>query len=372
MHKGKIIVALSGGVDSGVAAYLLKQEGWEVIGVYLQVWQPPAEWFGERSMRSPTTLTISRARLVAETLGIKLITVDISRTFYQKIVEPFVQQYLQGKTPNPCVVCNEEIKLAVLLEQARELGASAVATGHYARVEFDQKTGRYVLLRGIDHQKDQSYYLGRIKAERLPWFKTPLGNQTKETTRKIAQAAGLWEVVSRESQDICFVPEQDYRQFIITLARFMLGKEVQKPGPIYNTEGRQIGEHQGIIFYTIGQRKGLGISASHPLYVIEIDPQRNAVIAGNREQIFAGGLIGEEANWVSINQPSGKIEVEVQVRYHHPPATARLIPTGNDKVEVRFQKPQPAVTPGQLAVFYRGEMLLGSAFISKSLRPEKD
>lgn len=370
MHKGKIIVALSGGVDSGVAAYLLKQEGWEVIGVYLQVWQPPAEWWGECSMRNIVSLPLARVKMVAEALGIKLITVDISQHFYQKIVEPFVRQYLQGKTPNPCVVCNEEIKLAVLLEQARELGASAVATGHYARVELDQKTGRYVLLRGIDHQKDQSYYLGRVKAEKLPWFKTPLGNQTKETTRKMAQAAGLREVVSRESQDICFVPEQDYRQFIINFARFMLGKEVQKPGPIYNTEGRQIGEHQGIIFYTIGQRKGLGISASQPLYVIEIDPHRNAVIAGNREQILAGGLIGEEVNWVSITQPAGEIEVEVQVRYRHPPATARLIPTGDDKVEIRFQKPQPAVTPGQLAVFYQGNMLLGSAFISKSLRQE--
>ncbi|MCX7765630.1 MAG: tRNA 2-thiouridine(34) synthase MnmA, partial [Candidatus Sumerlaeia bacterium] len=237
-------------------------------------------------------------------------------------------------------------------------------------VELDQRTGRYVLLRGIDCQKDQSYYLGRVKADRLPWFKTPLGNLTKETTRKIAQVAGLQEVSSRESQDICFVPEQDYRQFIINFARSELGKDVQKPGPIYNTEGQKIGEHQGIVFYTIGQRKGLGISAPHPLYVIEIDPQRNAVIAGNREQILAGGLIGEEINWVSITQPPEEIEVEVQIRYRHPPANARLKPLGEDRVEIRFHQPQPAVTPGQLAVFYQKELLLGSAFISKSLRIE--
>lgn len=359
---------MSGGVDSSTAAYLLHQQGYEIIGVHLVEWETPAEWEIAVAKKNPRRHASHQAKVVADFLGIKLLTLDIAEIYRKKIVEPFVEQYLQGKTPNPCAVCNDEIKLSILLEKAKELNASGVATGHYARIEYDEGAERYFLRRGIDRDKDQSYYLGRVKKGKLPFFKTPLGNQTKETTRRIAREAGLPVAQTTESQDVCFILERDYRQFLLNYARFVLGKSIIEPGPIYDTEGNLIGQHKGLPFYTIGQRKGLRISSPHPLYVVEIDPKQNALIVGEKDKVFARGLIGEEANWVSIEPPAGEIEAEVQIRFRHSPAPACLRPIDNNLVEVNFSQPQPAVTPGQLAVFYQGDILLSSAFINKVIK----
>lgn len=369
--KEKIVVAMSGGVDSSTTAYLLMQEGYDVVGLHFQVWQPSWEWKetttpGKEQFPTPSA---EDAQKVAHFLGIRLFIVDIAERFHKKIVEPFVKEYLAGRTPNPCVVCNEEIKLALLLQKAREIGADTVATGHYAIVEFNAEQGRYILRRGTDRNKEQSYYLGRVKKEKLPLFKTPLGSKTKAQVRDIAKSAGLPVAQKAESQEICFIPpHQDYRSFISGYALRILGKNINIPGDILDTRGKVVGRHKGIAFYTIGQRKGLGISSARPLYVLEIDPVRNVIVVGEREETMACGLIGEQANWVSIDPPSTELEVDCQIRYRHHPVRARLKFLSEDRVKVIFSTPQPAVTPGQLAVFYHQDILVGSAFISEVIR----
>ncbi|MCD6385348.1 tRNA 2-thiouridine(34) synthase MnmA [Candidatus Sumerlaeota bacterium] len=370
MARGKIVVAMSGGVDSSTTAFLLKQEGYEVVGVHFQVWQPPLEWEKATTPRKDHLHRHSPhdALKVAELLGIQLFTVDIAERFRKKIVDPFVKEYLAGRTPNPCVVCNEEIKLTLLLQKAKDVGAEKVATGHYAVVEFDTAQGRYILRRGVDRKKEQSYYLGRLTREKLRFLKTPLGSMTKAEVRRIAESAGLPVAGKTESQELCFIPEQDYRRFVSQYAQHILGKDINTPGDILDTRGNVIGKHKGIPFYTIGQRKGLGISSLRPLYVVEIDLSRNVIIVGDKEEVMARGLIGERANWVSIDPPATEIEVDCQIRYRHPPVKARVESFPGDKVKVIFSAEQPAITPGQLAVFYHQDILLGSAFITGVLR----
>ena len=308
------------------------------------------------------------AQGVANQLGIPCRVVDVAGDFKKRIVVPFVQSYLSGKTPNPCVVCNDELKLEALLAQATEVGAEHVATGHYARVEYVSTSGRYEIRRSVDSTKDQSYYLGRVKAAKLPFFKTPLGNLTKKETRAIALRAGLPVAARQESQEICFIPCNDYRWFLRRYASDILHRDIAVPGPIYDVHGNRIGKHKGLPFYTIGQRKGLGISAAVPLFVVDIQPENNALIVGGKEYVFSPGLLAEQPNWVSADPPDNEVVVEVQIRYRHSPAAARLLVMQPDRLRIQFMEPQPAVTPGQLAVFYRGDVLLGSAFISEKIR----
>lgn len=369
INKKKIVVGLSGGVDSSVAALRLREEGYDVIGVHLVVWKPPSSWDEEDHLHGvSTSQTAEASQAVAERLGIPCCVVNVADEFKKRIVEPFVQSYLSGKTPNPCVVCNDELKLEVLLAQAAGIGAEHVATGHYARVEFDLANDRYVIRRGIDSAKDQSYYLGRVKSGKLPFFKTPLGNLTKKETRAIAIRAGLPTAVREESQEICFIPCRDYRWFLRHYAADILHRDIAVPGPIYDVRGKRVGNHNGLPFYTIGQRKGLGISSTRPLFVIDIQPENNALIVGGKEYIAAAGLLAEKPNWVSVDPPDKEIDIQVQIRYRHPPAAAQLDVPQPDKLRIQFSEPQLAVTPGQLSVFYRDDVLLGSAFISETIR----
>ncbi len=358
---------MSGGVDSSIAAYLLKQEYREVIGVFLRLWRSPREWNSAQRCIDEDEECLQDVRKVAEEIGIELVVQDVADEFKTKIVDPFVVAYLEGKTPNPCVICNEEIKLTRLMDEANRRGAEAVATGHYARVQFDKEIRRYVLLRALDQTKDQSYYLARITKQRLPYFKTPLGDKTKQEIKRLADELGLHSARKKESQEVCFIRDPDYRTFVANYARRFLQREIGRPGKIVDTEGNVRGEFEDISFYTIGQRKGLGISAPRPLYVVDIDTERNLVIVGEKDKIFSSGLVAEHPNWLSM-EPEDKIAVKVQFRYRHEPADALLRILDERHVEIMFKEPQPAVTPGQLAVWYRDDVLVGSAFITRGVR----
>jgi tRNA-specific 2-thiouridylase len=360
----KVIVALSGGIDSSVAAHILKSDGYEVVGVHLNLWCAPAEWNGGSPEGAGGA---ESARQVAEHLGIEFHAIEARDFFRSTIVEPFVREYLRGRTPNPCVVCNNAVKLALLLEKAREIGAEYVATGHYAIIELDPDLERQVIRRGTDNTKDQSYYLARITRDKLPHFKTPLGRLTKNKVRDIALELDLPSRHQPESQEVCFIPSDDYRGFVTRYARECLDEEEPKPGLIYDTKGNEIGRHKGIPFYTIGQRKGLGIAAPEPLYVIEIDVARNALVAGTKDEALFSGLTGTQPNWLATDPPEEPMDVAVQIRYRHTPVQARLTVKNNGTIEIHFATPQPGVTPGQLAVFYNNDTVLGSAFIKGPL-----
>ncbi len=362
---------MSGGIDSAVAAHHLTREYDRVTGVYLHMWTPPRDWSpSHHGTHSVTSLQHSadKARAVAERLGIDFKEHDVAGDFLLRIVEPFVMRYLHGATPNPCVECNEKIKLAALQALAAEIGAEHVATGHYVRVEYSDVHRRWVLRRGADAAKEQSYYLARLDAKRLHRFKTPLGDYTKDTIRERARSLNLPVAGEAESQEICFIPSDDYRSFLKHYAEDVLDTKVSQEGPIFDTSERIIGEHKGLPFYTIGQRKGLGISAPHPLYVVDIDTRRNALIVGRKEETYSHGFLGERPNWLSIEPPGEPFEADVQIRYRHTPAPAMVTTLEDSRVEIRFEQPQPAVTPGQLAVMYRGDILLGSAYIYERVK----
>jgi len=342
-----VFVALSGGVDSAVAAYLLQQEGYHLVGVTLKI--PGCN--PEDAFR------------VSEKLGIPHYLWDPAELFEKRVISYFCKEYLSGRTPNPCVVCNFHIKFGFMLEKALSLGASYLATGHYARVEFCQGRGRWLLKKGIDGKRDQSYFLFMLRQEQMPHILFPLGGKTKSEVRQIAREAGIPVAERKESREICFIPDHDYRSFLMTRE-----PNAVKPGPIYDLEGSIVGEHEGLAFYTIGQRRGLGLSLGYPAYVVDIDYARNALIVGKREQLYAAGLIAEEVNFIALENLTEVMEADVKIRYTTPAVPALLHPKENGKVEVRFLSPQRAVTPGQAAVFYNGDLVLGGGFIAKRLK----
>lgn len=353
---------MSGGVDSSLAAALLAEQGYECIGVTMQIWPeylPEAELEGGCCSLS----AVEDARQVAFMLGIPHYVTNFREEFQEKVIDRFVSEYAAGRTPNPCLVCNREIKFKTLLARALELGASYVATGHYARVEEDPATGRHLLLRGVDLSKDQSYTLYNLTQEQLSHALFPLGWMTKEKTRELARQRGLRVAEKPDSQEICFVPGNDYRAFLREHAPW-----AQRPGPILSLSGRKLGEHEGIAFYTIGQRHGLGIAAEKPLYVVDIDPERNAIIVGTKDDVWHGGLIAGDVNWVAIPTLEGELAVQVKVRYNSAPAEAVIRPGSSPgEVECLFASPVRAVTPGQAAVFYDGDVVVGGGTILRPL-----
>ena len=359
----RVAVAMSGGVDSSVAAALLKEEGHEVIGVTMQLWSRPDEKRGcNGSGDSGSHDAIEDARKVAYKLGIPHHVIDLRDVFARTIIADFYREYSEGRTPNPCVQCNKYIKFDILWGRARELGADFLATGHHARIETDN-SGKYLLKKGKDRQKDQSYFLCQLKQEQLGRTLFPIGNLTKDIVRQIAREMGLPVAARPESQEICFIPDDNHAAFLQNYAPIPI-----ESGPIIDREGKVLGEHRGIMFYTIGQRKGLGLTAARPLYVTAIEPERNAIVVGSKEQTYADELVADNLNWIAGVRPEQPINVKARVRYRHPEAEAIITPQDNNTVYVKFAEPQMAITTGQAVAFYDGDNVIGGGTIIRQGR----
>ena len=348
--KETVAVAVSGGVDSMVTALLLRQHDHPVLALHMMLRPEDPPKPGKQ------------LKELAARLGVSLYLVDLRRAFQEQVIEPFVDAYRKGKTPNPCVVCNPRIKFSLLQEKAFELGANTLATGHYARIVFDISHGSFRLFRGRDRAKDQSYFLYGLNQSQLTRTFLPLGDYLKSEVKKLAALAGMGGYYRPESQEICFISHGNYREFL----EGRLGKNLPGPGPVLDLEDRQVGKHEGIHRYTIGQRRGIGIPSSSPYYVVDWDPDSNIVRVGRKIDLCRKQLVVKKVNWIATAPPSSNFEALVQVRSRHREAPAR-IETGEKESLVSFQEPQEAITPGQSAVFYRDEEVLGGGVIERVL-----
>jgi tRNA-specific 2-thiouridylase len=358
----KIVIAMSGGVDSSVAAALLKQQGYDVIGVMLRLWSEPGR---EESNRCCATESMALARRVAARLDIPFYVVDAKELFYATVVQFFLDGYAQGVTPNPCVICNRQIKWDFLLNHALALEADYLATGHYARKQ-ETEDGGWQLLRSTDRSKDQSYVLHVLTQEKLAKALFPVGEYPKPEIRKLAGTFGLPTAVRSDSQDLCFLAGEDYREFLRRNA-----PEIGRPGPILTRDGKALGEHQGLAYYTIGQRKGLGIASPVPLYVLAKETATNTLVVGSEEELGSRELIAKDVNWISGEAPKESFRAEVKTRYTAREAWAEIMPLEVNQpgdtfhsLRVRFDAPQRDITPGQAAVFYDGDLVLGGGTIT--------
>lgn len=350
---------MSGGVDSSLAAALLKEKGYQVMGLTMQVLPSlaldshfSAHFYGG----------IQASQQVANQLEIPLTILHLQKEFEEKVISYFCAEYREARTPNPCMVCNRELKFHLLLQKARDLGGDFLATGHYARI-IQGKKGRYLIKRGLDGVKDQSYFLYHLTQEQLGSILMPLGSLQKKRVRDLAQAFSLPVHDRPESQEICFIPNQDYRSFLRER-----DATLEQEGPILDEEGRQVGTHQGLAFYTIGQRRGLGISTRKPKYVVAMDKRHNALIIGDNADTYDAGLVAENVNWVAFDRTPDEMEVLAQIRYTSGACKAWIVPQGEGRVSVLFQEKQRAVTPGQSVVFYQGDLLLGGGVIQERIR----
>ena len=362
-----IAVAMSGGVDSSTVAALLVRQGHRVVGMTMQLWNQRRlpELSNEGATGRCCSLDdVYDARRVAEDLGVPYYVVNFERQFEEQVVKPFVDEYLAGRTPIPCTLCNNYIKFDRFLEMADAAGARQIATGHYARVRYNPESGRYELLRGVDYAKDQTYFLFGLTQEQLARTLFPLGHLTKPEVRELAGSLGLAVAVKPDSQEICFVPNGDYAAFMNAYLKETGVEPARTEGEIVSQDGRVLGRHEGVHHFTVGQRKGLGISAPAPLYVIATDPQTQRVTVGSNEGLLRDRCLVKDINWVSIPAPQSTRRAQVKIRNKHTPAGAALEPAGgSDRVQLVFDEPQRAVTPGQGAVFYDGDLVLGGGWI---------
>ena len=357
---------MSGGVDSSVAALLLKDAGEEVVGLSMQLYDRGRDGrpvYG----RCCSPRDLLDARSVADRLGIPFYVLNLEEEVRRDVIGDFLSEYRAGRTPVPCVQCNSGPKFRHLAERAMALGAATVATGHYARADRDAGTGRRRLLRALDADRDQSYFLFDLSQEQLGMAVFPLGEMRKNDVRAIASARGLPNADKPDSQDICFVPDGDYREFVRREAG-----DTGRPGDIVDTRGRALGRHAGLAAYTVGQRRGLGIPSSRPLYVLALDGAANQVIVGGEEEQYRGALIAERMNWVSIDEPTGPLEAIARIRSTHRGAPAVVLALPGRRARVTFRQPQRAITPGQAVVLYRDDVVLGGGYIREALQGPAD
>lgn len=352
----RVVVAMSGGVDSSVAAALLVEAGHDVVGVAMRLWQGPSD-SGCCALDD-----FLDARRVAARLGIRFYVMDFSATFEQKVVQPFVDAYLRGQTPNPCARCNQFVKFSALWERARALGAEFLATGHYARVTRDAATGVVELRAACNQEKDQSYFLFGVPRQLLPHLLFPVGDKSKEEVRELARRWALPVAEKPESQEVCFVPKRNYASFVEQYS----GRR-SMPGPIVDENGRVVGYHNGIHRFTIGQRRGLAVGLGEPRYVTAVDPQSGTVRVGPKAATWAGGLRASEVNWLVPKTPSLGERVQVKIRSRFAAVAGVLTSISSDKFEVRVETGLPAVTPGQAAVLYDGDRVLGGGWIDAAI-----
>jgi len=357
MPRPRVILGMSGGVDSSVAAALLVEQGYDVHGVTLQVWEQEDESAAvSKRWQERSCCKVGIARHVAKRLKIPYEIIDTRRTFRTGVIDDFLSGYLAGTTPNPCVRCNERVKLQSLIALAEERGADFVATGHYAQI--DNGGGRFSLRRSADTRKDQSYFLYRLKQAWLPRLLFPVGGMQKPDVWARAETLDLPPDEVKESQEICFVTQGDYRTFIETEA-----PEAKQPGRFVDTDGRELGRHDGIAFYTPGQRRGLGVAAGQRLYVQRVEPTTNTVVLGTDESLLRSECTIADLNLFDASLRTGSREADVKVRYATPAASATLTPSSNGTISVHFSTPQRALSPGQSAVFYEGDRVLGGGII---------
>jgi len=357
----RIVVGMSGGVDSSVAAALLVEQGCDVVGITMRVWprqetEEPAKRFGSCC----GTEAVEDARRVARALGIPHYLLSMDEEFNQKVIRQFVDEYGKGRTPIPCVSCNSNLKFGSLLGRARAWDAAAVATGHYARIDRDRATGRHLLLRARDTRKDQTDFLWPLTQAQLAAARFPVGELTKAAVRAHARRLGLVTADKPESQEICFVPDDDYRAFLRRR-----DAAIFRPGPIVDREGRVLGRHGGVAAYTIGQRKGLGLAAGRPLYVVDVDPGRDTITVGAAADLERDRLVARGVNFIACDPPVAPLRVEAKIRHQHRPAPASVRAVDEDAAEVIFDEPQRAITPGQSVVFYQGELVVGGGVIER-------
>jgi len=354
----RVLVSMSGGLDSTMAAFFLLEEGWDVIGAYMRLFDVDGVSPSGHCITGYEAGASSMARL----LGIPFYIFDFRDAFSSEIIVPFVEGYRCGMTPNPCIMCNDRMKFRLLRAKGLELGASYLATGHYARIRFCPERGRHLLLKGLDRQKDQSYFLFTLTQDQAGSSLFPLGERTKVMVRSKAQLLGLPVWKKEESQEICFVPDADYRAFVHDMAG-----ESTVPGPIVDMDGNALGRHRGIFRFTVGQRRGLGIASREPYYVVRLEPEANRVVVGHLGDLSSRGLLASNVNWIGGEPPVGPEEVMVKVRYRSREIPAILEPLNGCRAQARFLKPTGAVTPGQAAVFYRGEEVLGGGWIDRGI-----
>jgi tRNA-specific 2-thiouridylase len=360
----RVAVAMSGGVDSSVAAALLRERGHSVLGVTMRLWRE-APLPGERDEPSGVDDCVEQAAAVCRRLGIPHHAVDLRDAFERVVVDYLVAEYARGRTPNPCLQCNRAFKFGALLRHAHSLGASHLATGHYARVE--RRADAWRLLTAVDARKDQSYVLYALRQAELAALMLPLGALTKERVRGMARAMGLPAAERAESQDICFLRDGNYRRFIAERAPGSV-----RPGPILHLDGRPLGEHRGLPFYTVGQREGLGIAAPHPLYVLRIDAARNALIVGPAESLGRDALLAEAMSYVAGASPPEGTAVEAKIRYRARRVAARIWPLSGERARVTLERPLRDITPGQAVVLYDGQEVLGGGIIVEALQQSHD
>ena len=356
-RKQRVLVGMSGGVDSSATAALLLEQGFDVVGVTLKLW--PQDCVNRAEDKCCGPQAVMDARSVSASLGIPYYLIDESAEFQQRVIRYFADEYRAGRTPNPCVMCNQHLKFGTLLDRARQLGCDRIATGHFARVEHTTE-GRVLLRRGRDLRKDQSYFLFSLRQEQLAKVLFPLGEKTKSDTREVARECGLRTADKEESMEICFVPDKDYGRFLEQ------SKLVERHrGEIVDTTGKLLGHHEGIEFYTIGQRRGLGITSPKPLYVVELDAVNNRVVVGDDSDLSRTEFSVDTCNWIPWDQPPGPFECTAKIRYNHPGATATVTPRPDGTAAVRMHEPARAVTPGQACVFYQDDLVVGGGWIRR-------
>jgi tRNA-specific 2-thiouridylase len=350
----KVVVAMSGGVDSSVAAALLKEQGYDVIGMMMRLWSEPGK---EESNRCCTPDSMAQARRVAAILDIPFYVIDAKDVFRETVVEYFLEGYARGETPNPCLICNRKIRWTFLLDHALTLGAEYMATGHYVRIKRNEG-GKSELLRAVDRSKDQSYVLHVLNQEKLKHALFPVGDYPKTEIRQIAEKHGLPTASRKDSQDLCFLAGEDYRNFLKRNAA-----EILKPGEIVTRDGQLLGAHNGLANYTIGQRKGLGVASPVPLYVLGKNAVDNTIIVGTKDELGSTELTAHDVRWVSGESPSEAFRAEVKIRYTAKEAEALVMPIEKNQVKVQFDAPQRDITAGQAVVLYQGDVLIGGGLI---------